>query len=181
MLTQVLRQSLQCSLPIEVVYSSEEDMSAEWREKLEVRPETQRVFGLPHSGHASAAAETPSLHSNVYSIPRTPSQSVARPQETSSATPQALQQGLRVSASGCAKCPSYAKGTGYSSLITPACQHRVHTTCFACTEAMSVPSWQASSQGVRCVNAADFQGPRGEKPDLAPAGEVCQQHSSDPT
>ncbi len=35
--TQVLRESLRCSLPIEVVYSSKEDMSAEWREKLEVQ------------------------------------------------------------------------------------------------------------------------------------------------
>lgn len=42
--TQVLRKTLQCSLPIEVVYSSEADMSAGWREKLEVRLQTLRIF-----------------------------------------------------------------------------------------------------------------------------------------
>lgn len=34
---QVLRSSLQCKLPIEVVYSNEQEMSAQWRRKLEVR------------------------------------------------------------------------------------------------------------------------------------------------
>ena len=40
---QVLRDSLQCSLPIEVVYSSDQDMSADWKQKLEVRLKTLGV------------------------------------------------------------------------------------------------------------------------------------------
>ncbi len=33
---QVLRSSLQCKLPIEVVYSKEQEMSPQWEKKLEV-------------------------------------------------------------------------------------------------------------------------------------------------